>query len=304
MNAYLLAAVLGLLIFSGIFLTGYALLRHSRLEERIRGGPAPDQRPRRSWRSYLRKSEHVIKPLGELVPRSPAEMSRQERRLVKAGIRRKDGPILFNGVKVCAAILAGLVFTSLRLTEDNPLLYISLSALIGAALPDLWLNYAIDARNRRIQDALPNALDLAVVCVEAGIGMDQALARIGREMEKGFPDLSEEFHLLGIEVNAGRTRADALRNMANRTGNQDLKSLVATLIQTDRFGTSVAQSLRVYSDSLRTTQRLRAEEHAAKMGIKMLPVLVFFIFPALFIVILGPAVISMIRDFLPAIGGK
>ncbi len=152
--------------------------------------------------------------------------------------------------------------------------------------------------------ALPDMLDLAVVCVEAGLGMDQSLLRIGQELNAMYPDLSEELNLYSLEVNAGRKRADALRNLGTRTDVDDLKSFVAVLIQTDRFGTSVAQSLRVFSETLRTKRRQRAEEHAAKMSIKMLPPLVFFIFPAILIVILGPAVIAIIRILLPGLSGR
>jgi len=197
-----------------------------------------------------------------------------------------------------------LTFLLTRVLWSNPVLYVALSVLFGAMIPDLWLTYKINRRTDRIQLALPNALDLAVVCVEAGMGLDQALMRIGQEMKQGFPELSDELRVLSLEINAGRKRADALRNLGNRTGSQDLKSFVAVLIQTDRFGTSIAQSLRVFSETMRTTRRLRAEEHAAKMSVKIIPALVLFIFPAMVIVVLGPAIIAIIRELLPALAGQ
>jgi tight adherence protein C len=147
-------------------------------------------------------------------------------------------------------------------------------------------------------------MDLSVVCVEAGLGLDQALMRIGQEFKLSHPDLSEELKLYGLEVGAGKRRADSLRNLANRTEVDDLKSLAAVLIQTDRFGTSVAQSLRVYAESMRVKRRQRAEERAAKMSIKMIPPLVFFIFPAIFIVVLGPGIISIGKHLIPTLAGK
>jgi tight adherence protein C len=304
MNTVLLLALLGSLLFVASLLIGSALLGAPNLARRLGRAVPQDHALKKGWRTYLKSSERMIRPLGELVPRSPGEMSRQERRLVRAGIRRKDGPVLLYGVKVLLAILILLGFIAFRLMWANPILYVVLSMFFGALLPDIWLTRRIAARNDRIQLALPNALDLTVVCVEAGMGLDQALMRIGREMSQGFPELSDELNILSLEINAGRKRADALRNLGDRTNNKDLKALVAALIQTDRFGTSIAQSLRVFSESMRTTRRLRAEEHAAKMSVKMLPPLVFFIFPAMFIVILGPAVIAVIRNLLPVLGGK
>lgn len=304
MNIMLLLALLASLLFVAVLLIGSAVLGAPNLARRLGREQPQESAPKSGWRTYLKRSERVIKPLGGLVPRSSGEMSRQERRLVKAGIRRKDGPVLFYGIKFLLAILFLLGFTGIRLMWTNPILYVALSILFGALLPDLWLTRRIALRSDRLQVALPNALDLTVVCVEAGMGLDQALLRIGTEMSRGFPELSDELNILSLEINAGRKRADALHNLGDRTDNKDLKSLVATLVQTDRFGTSIAQSLRVFSEAMRTTRRLRAEEHAAKMSIKMLPPLVFFIFPAMFIVILGPAVIAVIRNLLPALAGK
>ncbi len=245
----------------------------------------------------------MLKPLGEMIPRSPEEMSRQERRLVQAGIRRRDAAVIFNGVKI---LLAGALWVAFAVTgyfATNPILYILIAILLGALLPDLWLARSVRNRKDRIERSLPDAMDLSVVCVEAGLGLDEALMRIGQEFRLSHPDLSEELKLYGLEVGAGKRRAESLRNLASRTDVDDLKSLAAVLIQTDRFGTSVAQSLRVYAESMRTKRRQRAEERAAKMSIKMIPPLVFFIFPAIFIVVLGPGIISIGKHLIPTLAG-
>ena len=303
MEVTMLAVIIGVLTFIGIFAIGYAAIgRRRNLEERVRQPGEETKKPKFGWRDLLRKSERVIKPLGEVIPRSTEEMSRQERRLVQAGFRRKDSAVMFYGVKLGVAITFLIGFAVLGYLQQNPLLYIVLSVLLGAMLPDLFLARAIRSRKERIQLAIPDALDLTVVCVEAGLGLDQSLMRIGEEIRSIHHDLSDELRLLNLEIQAGKSRAQSLRNLSNRTEVDDLKALVAVLIQTDRFGTSVAQSLRVFSDSLRTKRRQRAEERAAKTTIKMIPPLVFFILPSIFVVVLGPAVITLLKQFLPSLG--
>jgi tight adherence protein C len=228
-------------------------------------------------------------------------MSRQERRLVQAGFRRKDAPVLAYGVKVALAILLLVAFAA---AGKFTFVYIVLAVLLGAMVPDIWISRRISRRKENIQLGIPDALDLTVVCVEAGLGLDQSLMRIGQEIRPIHRDLSDELRLLNLEVNAGKTRAQSLRNLSGRTDVDDLKALVAVLIQTDRFGTSVSQSLRVFSDSLRVKRRQRAEERAAKTTIKMIPPLVFFILPAIFVVVLGPAVITIVQELLPSLGGE
>ena len=302
MEVAMLAIIIGGLMFIGMLAIGNAIIgKRSNLGELVRQPGDAAKKPHR-WRDLLKKSERVIKPLGELIPRSPEEMSKQERRLVQAGFRRKDSAVMFYGVKLGVAITFLTVFVALGYLPSNPLLYIVLSVLLGAMLPDLFLARAIRNRKERIQLAIPDALDLTVVCVEAGLGLDQSLMRIGEEIHSIHQDLSDELRLLNLEIQAGKSRAQSLRNLSNRTEVDDLKALVAVLIQTDRFGTSVAQSLRVFSDSLRTKRRQRAEERAAKTTIKMIPPLVFFILPSIFVVVLGPAVITLIKQFLPSLG--
>jgi tight adherence protein C len=293
-----LASLAGVLCFMAVVIGGYAVLkRRPDLKSRL---GEESSRPARSRVShYLQRSEKILKPLGEMLPRSSEEMSRQELKMAQAGIRRRDAAIVLYGVKLA---LASTFFVALLATgywKQNPLLYSVLAVLAGALPPDLWLARRIRNRKDNIQRALPDAMDLTVVCVEAGLGLDQSLMRIGQELRPSYPELSEEIHIYGLEVNAGKKRSDALRNLGKRSDVDDLKSLVAVLIQTDRFGTGVSQALRTFADSMRTKRRQRAEERAAKMSIKMIPPLAFFIFPAMFVVLLGPAMIGIIRHLLP-----
>ena len=305
-NLPLLAAVIGVLVFIAIFTIASAMFGRSRnLEQRVRQTDSETASGSRfNFRNLIKGSEHIIKPLGEMIPRSPEEMSRQERRLVTAGFRRKDAPVLFYGVKIALAIFLVIAFAALGKLGSNPILWVLIAILFGAMIPDFWMSRRIKTRKENIQLAIPDALDLTVVCVEAGLGLDQSLMRIGQEIRPIHRDLSDELRLLNLEVSAGKARAQSLRNLANRTEVDDLKALVAVLIQTDRFGTSVAQSLRVFSDSLRVKRRQRAEERAAKTTIKMIPPLVFFIMPAIFVVVLGPAVITIVQSFLPSLGNQ
>jgi tight adherence protein C len=304
-NVPLLVAVIGVLVFIAVFSVGYAMFgRSSTLEQRVRQTGEGKTSSRFKLGDLIKGSEHIFRPLGEIIPRSPEEMSRQERRLVTAGFRRKDAPVLFYGVKLALAILLLIGFTATGYLSHNPLLYIVLAVLLGAMVPDFWMSRRIKRRKENIQLAIPDALDLTVVCVEAGLGLDQSLMRIGQEIRPIHRDLSDELRLLNLEVNAGKTRAQSLRNLSSRTEVDDLKALVAVLIQTDKFGTSVAQSLRVFSDSLRVKRRQRAEERSAKTTIKMIPPLVFFIMPSIFVVVLGPAIITLVQEFLPSLGNK
>ena len=187
---------------------------------------------------------------------------------------------------------------STGLYRASPVFVFLTAAALGYLIPDILLRWAIRRRQQRLRLALPDALDLLVICVESGLGLDQAMLRVAQELRVAHRDLSQEFQLVNLEMRVGRTRLEALRDLSMRTGIDDIKALVAMLVQTDRFGTSVAQSLRVHSDDLRTRRRQRAEEMAAKTPVKLVPALVFFIFPALIIVILGPAVITLLHQFV------
>ena len=242
--------------------------------------------------------EQTLISIGKLVSSSPPASSKAQLLMIRAGYRRSDSLWAMRGVKVLLPIgFMVLVFIT-DLYKWNPLLTFGAAFLLGYLLPDLWLTTRVRSRQHRLRLALPDGLDLLVICVEAGLGLDQALMRVSQELRVAHPELSDELQLVNLEMRVGKTRLEALRELGRRTGLDDIKALVAMLIQTDRFGTSVAQALRVHSDELRMKRRQRAEEMAAKTTVKMVPVLVFFVFPALMVVILGPAVIAIMRQLL------
>lgn len=245
--------------------------------------------------------ERVLTGVGKIFPSSPQQLSRSARLMTRAGFRRPEAARAMLGIKVL--LIAGLPSVAYLsgFYQNSPLLILGGAALLGYLGPEIWLTMQISKRQQIIRLSLPDALDLLVICVEAGLGLDQALLRVSQELQIAHPALCEELNLVNGEIRVGKSRIDALRALASRTGVDDIKALVAMLIQTDRFGTSVAQSLRVHSDDLRIKRRQRAEEAAAKTTVKMVPPLVFCIFPALFVVILGPAVISVARNLMPAL---
>jgi tight adherence protein C len=238
--------------------------------------------------------------IGKLVSSPKGTSSGSELLMIRAGYRSPDAIMTMKGLKVLLPVgLAAAVFFT-GFYRINPFVIFGIAVLLGYLLPDLVLVWRVHARQHKLRRALPDGLDLLVICVEAGLGLDQALMRVAQELHITHAELSEELQLVNLEMRVGKTRLDALRELARRTGLEDIKSLVSMLIQTERFGTSIAQSLRVQSDDLRTKRRQRAEEMAAKMTVKMVPALVFFIFPALMVVILGPAVIAIMRQLLPS----
>jgi len=239
-----------------------------------------------------------LKRIGKVAPRSPSEMGKLQQRLVSAGYRSNEAIVIFFGIRVALALALFVLLALPIFVRPNLPLAIGGSAL-GYMLPAIGLARRAKARQHRIRLSMPDALDLMVVSVEAGLGLDQAIQRVGVELASAHPELSDELRLIGLELRAGKARSEALHNLGARTGVDDVVSLVAMLVQTDKFGTSVAQSLRVHSQSLRTKRRQRAEEAAAKTGVKMVFPLVFCIFPALWVVTLGPAVIKFIEVLLP-----
>jgi tight adherence protein C len=242
----------------------------------------------------------AMKRLGEKAPRSAKEMGSLRLRLVQAGYRRDEALTLFFGIRIAFAVGLFALFAGGILTKPNIL--VALGGLgLGYVLPGMVLARIAKKRAHRIRLSLADMLDLLVVSVEAGLGLDQALQRVGAELEFAYPELSDELRLINLELRAGRPRSEALRNLADRTGVDDLSALVTMLIQTDKFGTSVAQSLRVYSETLRTKRRQRAEEAAAKCGVKMVFPLVICIFPTIWVVTIGPAAIRFITVLMPMV---
>jgi tight adherence protein C len=265
---------------------------------RALGGQQQRVEPKPAIRERL---EQALDPLSKAIPLSPADVSRTRGWLIQAGFRDASHVNYYFGARVLMAAVGFGLVVLLQGFDNGPLL-IGITGL-GFMLPRFILKRMIRDRQQRIRLGLPDALDLTVICVEAGLALDQALQRVGQDLHHAHPDLSDEFHLVNLEMRAGKPRAEALRNLVDRTGVDDIRSLVGTLIQTDRFGTSVAQALRVHSDSLRTERRQRAEEQAAKTTIKMVPPLVIFVLPSIIFVTIGPAVIELIRQLAPVSGG-
>ena len=242
----------------------------------------------------------MVKRVGERAPINPKELGQLRLRLVQAGYRRPEAVTVFFGIRVMLALGLFLLLSSSILMRPN--IPIALAGVgFGYIAPGMVLARLSKRRAHRIQLSLADALDLLVVSVEAGLGLDQAMTRVGDELAFAYSDLSDELRLVNLELRAGQPRSEALRNLADRTGVDDLNSLVTMLIQTDKFGTSVAQSLRVYSETLRTKRRPRAEEAAAKTGVKMVFPLVFCIFPAIWVVTIGPAAIKFVNVIFPMI---
>ena len=247
---------------------------------------------------FTEKAVKTLKHLAKYAPQSPSEMGKLQKKLVCAGYRNKEALTIFMGIRLAASITAFAIAASPLVGRPNVFLAIGVAA-VGYLLPSMALGRIAKKRQHRIRLSLADVLDLLVVSVEAGLGLDQALQRVGEELSSTHKDLSEELRLVNLEMRAGKARSEALRNLADRTGVDDLTSLAAMLIQTDKFGTSVAQSLRVHSDTLRTKRRQRAEEAAAKTGVKMVFPLVFCIFPAIWVVTIGPAAIRFVQVLFP-----
>ena len=258
--------------------------------------------PKVSFRQVQKeRAERVLQDVGKIVPTSRNETSRTSFLMVRAGYRRPESIVAFQGAKIVLplALLALVYFTGFY--RFNPIMILAMAVILGYLAPDFWLTSRIRHRQRRITKGFPDALDLLTVCVEAGLGLDQGLYRVGQDIFITCPELSDEMKLMNMEARLGKSRSDAMRDMGTRTGVEDIQTAVAMLIQTDRFGTDLAKALRVHSDTMRMKRRQRAEEMAAKASVKMVPALVFFIFPAMFVVILGPAIISLMQILTPAL---
>jgi len=269
---------------------------------RIAGIAAPVQEEAKFADRQKERVRDTLANVGKMLPAvSTEKASRTQLLMIRAGYRSPEGLLAMRGVKLIfpIAALAGVYLTGMY--RANPFLVPVLALGLGYLLPDMWLTWRVKSRQHKLRRALPDALDLMVICVEAGLGLDQALMKVSQDMRISHPQLSEELQLVNMEMRIGKARIDALRELARRTGLDDIKALVAMLIQTERFGTSISQSLRVYSDDMRLKRRQRAEEMSAKTSVKMVPALVFFIFPALMVVILGPAIITLIRQLLPSL---
>jgi len=253
--------------------------------------PAPSQ----IWRE-------LVSWAGSLVPSAPRNLPLLKRRLVRAGYRNPSAVRFFFGTRACTTVAFGLggLFAALHAYSptDKLVLVTGAAAVGGYITPMQYLVWRIRRRKHAIQKGLPNVLDLLVVCVESGLGLDQAMIQVAKELRAAHPEICEEIAVMNLELRAGKRRVEALHNLAERTGVEDLKKLVAVLVQTDRFGTSIAQSLRGHADYLRVMARQRAEERAAKLAVKLVFPIFFCILPALFVV---TVLTRLIRDLFPMI---
>jgi tight adherence protein C len=254
------------------------------------------------WIGRLRRPqkntvEQIIRPFQNVLPRSTQEVSVIQKRLIRAGYRRDSTVNTFYGCKFVVPVFLVVFATVTRIYTIGPFFVYAICAGLGFLLPDFWLGNRISNRQLKLRLGLPEALDLMVICSEAGLSLDQSILKVAQELRPSQPEVSDEFGLLMLEQKAGRPRQEALKGLADRTAVDSIRTLVGTLIQADTFGTSISKTLRVYSDTLRTQRRQKAEEQAAKTTVKLVFPLVFFIFPSLFVVALGPAMILMSEGF-------
>ena len=268
--------------------------------DRVAGGIDPtEQMPSHPSLAF----HDLIKRLGNIVPQSPKDVTVMQRRLIRAGMKSENSLKILYGAKACLGILFPILAASAVLGSStdpgNKFIAILGAGAVGFFGPNEYVRRKATSRQKQIARGLPNALDLLVVCVESGLGLDQAILQVSKELEHAHPEISEEFGMVNLELKAGKRRIEALRNLAERTGVDDLKKLVAVLIQADRFGTGVAQSLRAHADFMRVQARQVAEEKAAKLGVKLIFPIFFCILPSLFVVTVGPIAMKIIRELIP-----
>lgn len=239
----------------------------------------------------------VIERFERVLPKSQSEVSIMQRRLIRAGFRGDSAIKKFYGAKVLIPVLLCILVAASGIAHASPFVAYLVALVAGFLAPDFWLGRRIAARQAAIRSGLPDVLDLLVICIEAGQSLDQATARTSQELRTAHPAITDELNVVVLEQRAGRPRTDAWRHFAERTDVNAVRNLVSVLIQSEQFGTSAAKTLRIHSDTLRTQRRQKVEEQAAKTSVKLVFPLVFFIFPSLFVVTLGPAVIIMSDSF-------
>jgi tight adherence protein C len=302
-----------LLVFCSVFglaLAGLRMVAGGSVRARLDAVGVSENKTVGGAPSWLPRFIAMAEPVAKLsLPDDDAETSAVRVRFMNAGFRRASAPIVFFAIKTVLTLALPLcVFAGLTLRNTAPgttamLTYVLAAAAAGYYLPNILLRSATKRRQREIFESFPDALDLMTICVEAGLGMDAALARVAGEIGLKSAVLGEELNLVTLALRAGSSKENALRGLATRTGVEDVDALVSMLIQAERFGTSIAASLRVQSEQLRTKRRQRAEEQAAKIALKLLFPLIFFIFPSLLVVLMGPAFIQIYRVLLPTFAG-
>lgn len=287
------------IVFLAVFLGAWLLLGIL-FESRIGVARIEGKEQKLGETGWIPKIVALIGPAAKLtLPKEAWLTSRIRLKMVNAGYHDDHAPVVFFGAKTILAVMlpVAMFILTLPMSRDygSVTALIVLGAAIGYYTPNIFLILHIKERKREIFNAFPEALDLMVVCVEAGLGLDAAISRVGEEIGRSSPALGEEFHLTNLELRAGHSREAALRNLALRTGVEDINMLVAMLIQSEKFGTSVADSLRIHADSMRNKRMLRAEEAAQKLPVKLIFPVVLLIFPSLFLVLLGPSLLTMVK---------
>lgn len=295
-------AIVSFLVVFMLVAGGGVLLFHQRsMVQRITNAINPASPQKRTIRSFAKDTGAflggVVENFKHVLPTSEKEASATRARLDRAGFRAASAVNLFNGSKVLVPLVLIVLVLVTGLQKLNPFLPYLAALVIGFLLPDFWLDWRTKGRQKRIRRSLPDALDMLVICTEAGLSMDQATARTAAELTKAQPDLCDELGLVALEQRAGRARADAWKQMADRTGVDSIRNLVSMLVQAEKFGTSVAKTMRTHAETLRVQRMQAVEEQAAKTSVKLVFPLVLFIFPSVFIVTLGPAIVQAMESF-------
>ncbi|HTQ55940.1 MAG TPA: type II secretion system F family protein [Bryobacteraceae bacterium] len=300
-------ALFGLLV-TAIGVYGYSrYARPARFLQRLDPEPAAEPTLDRIGQPKPSALAQKVQALGEHAPVSPQDAQTTRRTLIAAGYRSERAVPLLYGIKLILAV--SLAILSIMFRTDitaNPVLRIVLpiAATVGGYwIPGFLLERRVSKRQEKLRLSLPDGLDLMVVSVEAGLGLDQALQNVGRELAVAHPELSEELGLVNLEMRAGKRRAEALRNLAQRTGEPELRKLTAILIQSDRFGTSMAEALRTHSEFMRVRRRQEAEERAAKVGVKLVFPIFFFVLPSILVVAAGPGILQVFKYLFPLMRG-
>ena len=290
----LVALFVGVAIASGLVFSralAWAAPERKRLRDMA---PASANGLLRSDTQLVETPDPALRRLSRALPKSPKELGRLRRQLGAAGYYELSTAVYFSAVKVIAPVVAAALAIVL-LGVSGGWMIAAIGAVLGYVLPDLWLKRKTRAREKAIENGLPDALDLIIVCIEAGSSLDQAIVKASDELEITHKALAGELRMITTEIRAGKSRLDAFTNFAQRTRVADVRSLVTMLTQTDRFGTSVSQALRIHAETSRTKRRQRAEERAAKIGVKLVFPLVLCIFPSVYVVCIGSAVIAIYR---------
>ncbi len=305
----LLAIILFLVMVGVVSYFGYIhYVRPSRMLDQLATTTSlaiPPQFPERIQKREFSVSR-LLEPIGNLLPVSPQDASAAKEELFAAGFRSSSSVAVYYGAKILLAVILVIAALAFRGRIENPMLRLILPLAAGGVgyfFPALILGRLVSRRHDQIRLSLPDVLDLMVICTEAGCGLDQAIVNVSRELKKVHPAVSQELSLVNMEIMAGKNRAEALRNFGRRTGEEEVKKLVAILVQTDRFGTSVAEALRTQSDYLRIRRRQEAEERAGKVGVKLVFPIFFFCLPSLLVVTAGPGILQLFHNLFPALRG-